>query len=62
MNSFANALEKDIEAIDQAVVSEWSNDLVEGTNNKLKLIKRTMYGRSSKKLLQAKLLYRTMNG
>lgn len=62
MASFVSGLEKDIEAIEQAVISEWSNGLVEGTNNKLKMIKRTMYGRSSKKLLEAKLLYRISNG
>ncbi|NFB73608.1 transposase, partial [Clostridium butyricum] len=33
-----------------------SNGFVEGTNSKLKMIKRTMYGRCSKKLLAAKLM------
>ena len=30
--------------------------IVEGTNSKLKMIKRTMYGRCSRKLLEAKLM------
>lgn len=43
--SFANGLEMDIEAVENAVASELSNGFVEGTNNKIKMIKRTMYGR-----------------
>ncbi len=42
--SFANGLSKDIDAIENAVASELSNGFVEGTNSKLKMIKRTMYG------------------
>jgi hypothetical protein len=55
--SFASGLEKDITAVENAVASNLSNGFVEGTNNKLKMIKRTMYGRSSRKLLAAKLMY-----
>ncbi|MDK2905901.1 MAG: hypothetical protein PWR12_1979 [Eubacteriaceae bacterium] len=54
---FATGLEKDLEAIENAVVSDLSNGFVEGVNNKLKMIKRTMYGRCGQKLLTAKLLY-----
>ena len=54
--SFANGLLKDIEAIENAVSSDFSNGFVEGTNSKLKMIKRTMYGRCSQKLLAAKLM------
>lgn len=56
--TFAIGLEKYIDAIENAVASDLSNGFVEGMNNKLKMIKRTMYGRSSKKLLEAKLMYR----
>lgn len=55
--SFANGLEKDISAVENAVASELSNGFVEGTNSKLKMVKRTMYGRCSKQLLAAKLMY-----
>ena len=55
--SFAKGLEKDIEAVENAVASDLSNGFVEGTNSKLKMIKRTMYGRCSQKLLEAKLMY-----
>lgn len=57
--SFANGLEKDISAVENAVASELSNAFVEGTNSKVKMVKRTMYGRCSKKLLAAKLMYST---
>ena len=55
--SFANGLEMDIEAVENAVASELSNGFVEGTNNKIKMIKRTMYGRCKPLLLKAKLMY-----
>ena len=54
---FAAGLEKDLEAIENAVISDLSNGFVEGVNNKLKMIKRTMYGRCGQKLLTAKLMY-----
>lgn len=56
--SFVKGLEKDISAVENAVASDLSNGFVEGTNSKLKMVKRTMYGRCSKQLLQAKLMYR----
>lgn len=62
--SFASGLEKDLAAVENAVASPMSNGFVEGTNNKLKMVKRTMYGRCGKKLLEAKLMYQpnTENG
>ncbi|WP_242871646.1 transposase [Acetobacterium wieringae] len=54
---FASGLEKDLDAVENAVVSDLSNGFVEGVNNKLKMIKRTMYGRCGQKLLMAKLMY-----
>lgn len=56
--SFAHGLENDISAVENAVASDFSNGFVEGTNSKLKMVKRTMYGRCSKQLLEAKLMYR----
>lgn len=57
LSSFANG-EKDISAVENAVASDLSNGFVEGTNSKLKMVKRTMYGRCSRQLLEAKLMYR----
>ena len=56
ISKFAESMQKDQEAIENAVSSPLSNGFVEGTNNKLKLIKRTMYGRCGCKLLSAKLM------
>lgn len=57
LTSFANGLEKDLAAIENAVASPLSNGFVEGTNSKVKMVKRTMYGRCGKELLVAKLMY-----
>lgn len=55
--SFANGLEKDQAAVENAVVSPLSNGFVEDTNRRVKMVKRTMYGRCGIKLLAAKLMY-----
>ena len=60
--SFAKGLEKDIEAVENAVASDKSNGFVEGTNSRLKMVKRTMYGRCGRHLLSAKLMYRNATG
>lgn len=57
LSRFASGLEKDLPAVENAVASPLSNGFVEGTNSKLKMIKRTMYGRCSKELLAAKRIY-----
>lgn len=54
--TFAKGLERDLDAVENAVSFSFSNGFVEGTNNKLKTIKRTMYGRCNSKLLSAKLI------
>ena len=56
--SFAKGLEKDIDAVENAVASSLSNGFVEGTNSKVKTIKKAMYGRCGKLLLSAKLMYK----
>lgn len=53
---FIKGLIKDQEAVENAVSSPLSNGFVEGTNSKLKMVKRTMYGRCSRQLLAAKLM------
>lgn len=59
--SFANGLLMDIEAVENSICSDLSNGFVEGTNSKLKMIKRAIYRRGSKKLLEAKLML-ALNG
>jgi hypothetical protein len=56
IKSFAKGLLTDIEAVKNSVISELSNGFVEGNNNKVKLIKRSMYGRAGLKLLRAKII------
>lgn len=51
ISRFASGLERDLPAVENAVASPLSNGFVEGTNSKLKMIKRTMYGRCGKELV-----------
>ena len=56
LSRLASGLEKDLSTVENAIASPLSNGFVEGTNSKLKMIKRTMYGRCGKELLTAKLI------
>ena len=58
IKKFAESMDKDLEAIENAVSSPLSNGFVERTNSKLKMVKRTMYGRCGCRLLAAKLMVR----
>lgn len=49
---------RDIEVIENLVFNNLSNGFVEGMNSKLKMTKRTMYGRCNQKLIVAKLMLR----
>ena len=55
MNSFCAGLKKDILAIKNAIVYNWTNGLVEGNVNRLKNKKREMYGRCGFELLRRKI-------
>ena len=54
--SFLNGMKQDIEAVENACILSYNNGLAEGSINKLKTIKRIMYGRNSFELLRNKLL------
>lgn len=56
ITSFVNGLKRDLEAVKNAIKMDYNNGLAEGSVNKLKVIKRIMYGRSSFELLKAKVL------
>lgn len=56
INSFVNGLKQDITAVRNAINYEYSNGLAEGSVNKLKVIKRIMYGRCSFETLRIKTL------
>jgi transposase len=57
IESFASGLLMDYDAVKNSVSSELSNGFVEGNNNKIKVIKRTMYGRAKIDLLRVKVLH-----
>jgi len=56
MMRFVRSLKQDLSAIEAAVTEPWSNGPVEGQINRLKTLKRQMYGRAGIELLRARLL------
>ncbi len=57
MREFARVLERDRAAVENVLRYEWSNGVTEGHVNKLKLIKRSMYGRANFDLLRRRVLH-----
>jgi hypothetical protein len=53
---FARTLNRDIDAVRNAIEMEWSNGQAEGQINRLKTLKRAMYGRAGPNLLRARML------
>jgi transposase len=54
---FAKGLYQDFDAVYSACSSPWSTGQVEGQINRLKLLKRQMYGRANFDLLRLRVLY-----
>jgi transposase len=54
---FAAGLRRDFAAIKAALELPWTTSPVEGQINRLKMLKRTMYGRAGVTLLRARVLY-----
>ncbi len=54
---FALRLGEDYEAVKAGVTLEWSNGPVEGQINRLKMLKRQMYGRAKMDLLSQRFLH-----
>jgi transposase len=52
LQGFVQGLCRDYAAVTAALTVEWSNGQTEGQVNRLKLIKRKMYGRANFDLLQ----------
>ena len=57
LGSFAKGLEKDIAAVRNAIIYDLTNGPVEGMNNRLKALKRSMYGRAGNRLLMTKMIH-----
>ena len=53
---FARVLRRDIDAVCNAIDLPWSNGQAEGQINRLKTIKRAMYGRAGQELLRARMM------
>ena len=56
LKSFADGLVKDYDAVRNALTTNWSSGAVEGNVNRIKMIKRTMYGRANFDLLRHRVL------
>lgn len=56
MGRFAASLRKDLAAVRAGLTERWSNGPVEGFIHKLKLVKRSMYGRASFGVLRRRVL------
>jgi len=56
LRTFVAGLERDRHAVEAALRLPWSNGPVEGQVNRLKLLKRQMYGRAGFDLLRARVL------
>jgi len=56
LKSFVNGLNQDIDAVKNAIALDYNNGLAEGSVNKIKVIKRIMYGRCSFETLRKKII------
>jgi hypothetical protein len=56
LQRFVRTLQQDLGAVEGAVTQPWSNGPVEGHINRLKTLRRQMYGRAGVDLLRARLL------
>ena len=57
LQNFVDVLQRDYAAVKAALMFPWSNGPVEGHINRLKLIKRSGYGRMQLDLLRQRVLY-----
>ncbi len=51
---FASVLRRDIDAVKNAIELPWSNGQAEGQINRLKMLKRAIYGRAGPELMRAR--------
>ena len=56
MRRFASGLKRDLSAVRNALATQWSSGQVEGQVNRLKTLKRSMYGRCGIEILRARML------
>lgn len=58
LQNFAVGIRQDYHAVRAALETEWSNGQTEGQVNRLKCLKRQMYGRAKFDLLRQRVLFR----
>lgn len=61
LNSFVQGIHRDLQAVKNSIIYPYSNGLAEGTVNKIKVIKRIMYGRCGFQMLRKKILLNYIN-
>jgi transposase len=59
LGSFVSSLRRDLSAVQAALELPWTTSPAEGQINRLKMLKRTMYGRAGFALLRARVLHAT---
>lgn len=59
IRSFATGLRKDWDAVTAGLTLPWSSGAVEGAVNRIKMLKRQMYGRANLDLLRRRILLAT---
>ncbi|WTJ08331.1 transposase [Streptomyces lydicus] len=56
MHTFVNGLERDLDAVIAGLTLPWNSGIVEGHVNRIKMIKRQMYGRAGFSLLRKRVI------
>ncbi|WP_338933141.1 transposase [Streptomyces netropsis] len=56
LSSFADSLRRDIDAVRNGLTMPWNSGVVEGHVNRIKMLKRQMFGRAGHRLLRHRIL------
>lgn len=56
LNSFITSIEHDLAAVTAGLTQTWNSGLMEGHVNRIKMLKRQMYGRANLDLLRKRVL------
>ncbi|UVS79427.1 Transposase [Actinokineospora sp. UTMC 2448] len=57
LRSFVSGLERDLDAVTAGLTQPWSSGAVEGQVNRIKMLKRQMFGRANLDLLRIRVLH-----
>lgn len=57
ISAFARGLDQDLDAVTNGLTTQWNSGPVEGTVNRIKMIKRQMFGRANFDLLRKRILH-----